>query len=236
MGLYVILMGVQGAGKGEQAKLITGRYGIPQLSTGDLFRAMKTRTDAFAHKIQSILASGALVDDQTTCAVVEERLNQPDAAGGVIFDGFPRTPAQADWLAEYLGQRGEKVAAVVLLELDLYVAFKRAFGRVSDAQGRTYNIFYNTGGIAEWKFEDHPEKAYPPRLVAYDHSGALLERRPDDANAGAIIKRIDTFVRETQPLIEYYRSRGMLTTVNAEQPIPDVQAQINAVIDAARSA
>jgi adenylate kinase len=236
MGLYIILMGVQGAGKGEQAKLITARYGIPQLSTGDLFRAMKTRTDEFAQKIQAILASGALVDDQTTCAVVEERLNQPDAAGGVIFDGFPRTPAQADWLADYLARRGEKVTAVILLELDLYVAFKRAFGRVSDAAGRTYNIFYNADGIAEWKFEDHPEKAYPPRLVAYDREGALLERRPDDANAGAIIKRIDTFVRETQPLIAYYRARGMLTVVNAEQAIAEVNAQINAVIDAARSA
>lgn len=234
MGLFVILMGVQGAGKGEQAKLITTRYGVPQLSTGDLFRAMKTRTDAFAQKIQGILASGALVDDQTTCAVVEERLNQPDAANGVIFDGFPRTPAQADWLAEYLTSRGEKIGAVILLELDLYVAFKRAFGRVSDAQGKTYNIFYNAEGLADWKFEDHPDKAYPPRLVAHTHDGVLLDRRHDDANAGAIIKRIDTFMRETQPLIDYYRSRGMLQVVSADQSIADVSAQIVALIDAAR--
>jgi len=234
MGLFIILMGVQGAGKGEQAKIITARYGVPQLSTGDLFRAMRMRTDAFAQKIQAILASGALVDDQTTCAVVEERLKQPDAAGGVIFDGFPRTPAQADWLAEYLSVRGEKLSAVILLELDLYIAFKRAFGRLSDAQGRTYNIFYNADGIADWKFEDHPEKAYPPRLVAHNLAGELLERRYDDANAGAIIKRIDTFVRETQPLIDYYRSRGMLQVVPANQSIAAVSAQITAVIEAAR--
>lgn len=230
MGLYVILMGVQGAGKGEQARHITIAHAIPQLSTGDLFRAMKTRTDDFAHKIQAILDAGQLVDDETTCAVVEERLSKPDAAGGVIFDGFPRTPAQADWLADYLHKKGEKLAAVILLELDYYTAFKRAFGRVSDVTGKTYNVFYNADGLKAWHFEDHPDKMYPPRLVAFDQAGTPLIRRADDANAGAVLKRIDTFIRDTQPLVEYYRAKGMLQTLDAEQPIEAVRTAIETIL------
>ena len=137
MSLYIILMGVQGAGKGEQAKFIRERYGIPHVSTGDLFRAMKTREDELAKRVQQIMASGNLVDDATTNEVVKDRLSQPDAQGGVIFDGYPRTPNQAAWLESYLAERGEQINAVILLDLDLYTAFKRAFGRVSTAAGKT---------------------------------------------------------------------------------------------------
>lgn len=235
MGLYVILMGVQGAGKGEQAKAITAQYGIPQLSTGDLFRAMKTRTDDFAQQIQAILKSGALVDDATTCKVVEERLAQPDAANGVIFDGFPRTPTQAEWLENYLAARGERLAAVILLKLDLYIAFKRAFGRVNDSTGKTHNIYFHADGIQSWKFEDNPDTKHPPRLVARDRDGVEMARRPDDASADAIIKRIDTFVRETQPLIDYFRAKNMLMEVDADQPIATVTTEIAAILQATAS-
>ncbi|MDZ4765193.1 MAG: nucleoside monophosphate kinase [Chloroflexota bacterium] len=230
MGLYLILIGVQGAGKGEQARFLSGEYGIPHVSTGDLFRAMRTRTDDFAVSIQQTMAAGKLIDDETTNAVVRERLSQPDAANGAILDGYPRTPMQADWFAGFLGTRGESLRAVMLFELDLFTAFKRAFGRVSTPdEKKSYNIYYNADGLA-WSFEDHPEKAYPPRLVA-TAKGETLKRRPDDANAHAIIKRIDLFLEQTAPLIAYYRDKGLLHTIDAVQPIADVSDHLRRLID-----
>jgi adenylate kinase len=236
MALILILMGVQGAGKGEQAKFIQSAYGgIPHVSTGDLFRAMKTRTDPLAQRIQTILAEGRLVDDDTTNEVVRERLSQPDAANGVILDGYPRTPAQAAWLESFLAERGDSISAVLLLELDLYIAFKRAFGRVSDSlTGKSYNIYYNADGIT-WSFIDDPDKRFPPRLHAtLDADGHELTRRADDGNAHAVLKRIDTYVEQTAPLVAYFEGRGLLRRINADQSIEAVSASIRAAIDAVR--
>lgn len=236
MALTIILMGVQGAGKGEQAKFISQSYGIPHVSTGDLFRAMKTRTDELAQRIQRILAEGKLVDDDTTNEVVRERLNQPDAAKGVILDGYPRTPAQAEWLENYLNGRGEKITSVLLLDLDLYTAFKRAFGRVSDPEtGKSYNIYYNSDGI-DWAFVEHPtDKQFPPRLRAVPSgTDRELTRRNDDGNAHAVLKRIDLYVEQTQPLIDYFEGRGLLRKINADQSIAAVGEALRAEIDAAK--
>lgn len=232
MGLYIMLMGVQGAGKGEQSKFITETYGIPQISTGDLFRAMKTREDPLAKRIQQIMAEGKLIDDNTTNEVVQERLSQTDAANGAIFDGYPRTPAQADWLESYFASKSEHLSLVILLKLDLYTAFKRSFGRVKSKEtGKTYNIYYNAEGIT-WEFVEHSEKAlFPPRLRAVAvKTGEELERRPDDANAHAIIKRIDTFMETTQPLIDYYGSKELLHTIDADQSIQAVSEAIKRLI------
>ncbi|MBE2183016.1 MAG: nucleoside monophosphate kinase [Anaerolineae bacterium] len=231
MSLFVLLMGVQGAGKGEQARFITQKYGIPQLSTGDLFRAMKTRQDEFARKIQQLMAEGHLIDDATTCEVVRERLAMPDARNGVIFDGFPRTPAQAEWLDNYLSNHDAGLKAVILLKLDLYTAFKRAFGRVSAKDGKTYNLYSNNEGV-EFVFEPHPEGQYPPRLKAVVKvTGDELIRRPDDAHAHAIIKRIDTYVAETEPLIEYYEREGLLRRIEASKSIAAVSSEIESILD-----
>lgn len=238
MGLYIILMGVQGAGKGEQARFIHETYRIPHISTGDLFRAMKTREDELAKRIQQIMAEGKLIDDDTTNEVVKDRLSQPDAANGVILDGYPRTPAQAHWLEQYLAGKDEKVSAVILLELDLFTAFKRAFGRVTSAKtGKTYNIYSNSEGI-EWQFvEDSDGAKFPPRLQARSlEDGEELQRRPDDASAHAIIKRIDTFIQTTQPLLNYYQNKELLKPVNADQPIQAVGEEIRRVIDSVQQA
>jgi adenylate kinase len=238
MGLFLILMGVQGAGKGVQAQYIREHYGgIPHVSTGDLFRAMQTRDDDLARRVQQILKEGRLVDDETTCAIVADRLEKPDAANGVIFDGFPRNKDQADWLADFLAGKGKAVTAVVLLELDLYMAFKRAFGRVTSGQnGASYNIYFRADDI-DWEFEDHPEQAYPPRLVAtVKATGESLQRRADDANAHAILKRIDTFLESTQPLIDYYDEKGLLRRISADQSVAAVSAAIKAAIEAAKVA
>lgn len=232
MGLYVILMGVQGAGKGVQANFIRQHYGIPHVSTGDLFRAMRTRQDELALRIQQIMKEGRLVSDDVTNEVVRDRLEQPDAANGVILDGFPRNEAQAEWLEDYLASRGEKVNTVLQLKLDLYIAFKRAFGRIKHPdKNDVYNIFFDNENI-RWEFEDHPENAYPPRLIAKEKgTGKVLERRADDANAAAIIKRIDTYLETTAPLIQYYSDKGLLREIDAQQPIEDVSKVVQAVID-----
>lgn len=235
MGLYIILMGVQGSGKGTQAGFITQNYGgIPQISTGDLFRAMKTRTDDFAKQIQQMMAEGKLIDDDTTNKVVEDRLQQPDVANGAIFDGFPRTPYQAQWLENYLAAKGEKIGAVLLLELDTYDAFRRAFGRVSAANGAGYNIYSDADKI-DIKWVDHPEKLHPPRLEAtVKATGEKLLRRPDDASADAIIKRIDTFLKTTQPLIEYFSTKKLVHRINAAGSIADVSVAIKSILDAVK--
>jgi adenylate kinase len=233
MGLFVILMGVQGSGKGEQARFMQETYGIPQISTGDLFRAMKTREDEFARRVQQMMAEGTLIDDATTNEIVRQRLAEPDAQAGAIFDGYPRTPAQAAWLDEHLASKDERLAAVLLLDIDLFTAFKRAFGRVTTKAGVGYNLYSKTDGVTfEWV--EHPQGNHPPRLKAVvTATGEELHRRPDDAHAHAIIKRMDTFVATTAPLIAYYESKGLVQRVPAELPIEQVSADIRAILDAA---
>jgi adenylate kinase len=232
MALYIILMGVQGAGKGEQARFIQKTYGIPHVSTGDLFRAMKDRTDRLAQQIQKTMADGKLVSDETTNEVVQERLEKPDAQGGVIFDGYPRTPDQAAWLDKYLASKGQKIGAVLLLELDLFDAFKRAFGRITTPDdSKSFNIYFNADGM-DWAFVDHPDKSFPPRLEAtLKATGEKLKRRPDDASAHAIIKRIDTFRETTQPLIAYYEGKGLVSRVDASKSIESVSQDIQRLIE-----
>ncbi len=230
MSLYVILMGVQGAGKGLQAKLIESHYGIPQVSTGDLFRSMRARSDELARKVQDIMASGQLVDDDTTNAIVADRLAQADAQHGVILDGYPRNQIQAAFLERHLQAKGARVNAVLLLELDLYVAFKRAFGRVSADDGASYNYYYNADGV-DFSWVPAEDSSFPPRLQASLADGsASLKRRPDDASADAIIKRIDTFLERTQPLISYFEAAGIVRKINADQSIDVVWAEIKGAL------
>ena len=232
MGLFLILLGVQGSGKGIQAARIQRQYGIPHISTGDLFRAMRTREDELAQRIQAIMASGQLIPDEITNEVARDRLLQPDAANGAILDGFPRNEVQAEWLAQHLAERGEAVSAVLLMEIDLFTAFKRAYGRITTADGaRVYNIFYQNEGI-DWQLEEHPQHEWPPRITGFErNSGMPLVRRSDDASADAVIRRIDTYKQTSMPLVDWYRERGLLRCVNAEQSIEQVSADIKAAIE-----
>jgi adenylate kinase len=234
MGLFLLIMGVQGAGKGIQAGLVQKQYGIPQISTGDLFRAMKTRTDALAQQIQALMAAGQLIPDDITNQMVKERLEQADAQAGAIFDGYPRTPDQAQYLDDLLAAKGEKLSAVLLLELDLYEAFRRAFGRVTTAENESYNV-YTTPELLDVQWTEHPEKAFPPALEAtLKATGEKLKRRADDAHAHAIIKRIDDFRNLTAPLLTYYRAKGLVKTVDASVSIEAVSQQVKTILDAVK--
>ncbi len=233
MGLYIILMGVQGAGKGVQANFIKDAYNIPHVSTGDIFRSLKTRTDELALRVKTIMDSGGLVDDDTTNELVADRLNEADAANGVILDGYPRNHAQAAFLDNYLAEKGEQVNSVLLLKLDLFTAFKRALGRVTDAEtGESFNYYFKQGDV-EFNLEKDPDDNYPPRLVA-TRNGKPLKRRTDDADAMAIIKRIETYLAETMPIVEYYRKDGIVTDIIAEMPIDVVSYYIKTVLDSTK--
>lgn len=230
--LLVVLMGLQGAGKGEQAKFIHQTYHIPHISTGDLFRAMKTRDDTLAREVQIIMNAGHLINDELTNKVVVERLEQPDCANGAILDGYPRTTPQAEFFDQYLAQRGLKLKAVLYLEIDPFIAFKRAFGRVTAANNDSYNIYYRNDGLTV----DHakaPNSEYPPKVVATLDTGEVLKRRTDDADAHAVIVRIETYLLETaEPLMTHYTQQGrLLRRVNANQPIETVSATIRSILD-----
>lgn len=232
MSLYIIMMGVQGAGKGMQAGIVSDAYNIPHVSTGDIFRGMQTRDDDLAREVKAILEAGKLVDDDLTCRIVEDRLSEDDAKNGVILDGFPRNETQASWLDEYLKGKGTSLTAVFWMELDLYIAFKRAFGRISDkTTGDTHNIFYNADGIDTWAAVKHPGETFPPRLDAKLKNGNAVKRRADDENAYAVIRRIDTYMEQTAPLLAHYKAHDLVVTINADQSIEAVTADIKAAID-----
>lgn len=235
MGLYVVIMGVQGAGKGTQASFISKEYGIPHISTGDLFRAMRTREDDLAKRIQAIMAAGQLIDDDTTNEVLKDRLEQPDAANGVILDGYPRNPAQAAWLESHLEEKGAQLNLVLLMKLDYYTAFKRAYGRVTQgSSGKTLNIYFNADEL-DVQFTKDESGTFAPGVVAiHKASGEKLKRRPDD-EAASVVKRIDIFESNTRPLIEYYEGKGLLVGIDAAQSIDKVSADIKEVVDKHKS-
>ena len=227
MSLYLIIMGVQGAGKGTQAAFISEEYNIPHISTGDLFRAMRTREDELAKRVQEIMNSGQLVSDEVTNEVLRDRLEQPDAANGVILDGYPRNIAQAEWLETYLESRGAKLNSVLLLNLDLYTAFKRAYGRVqSQDKTQTYNFYFHDDVDCDFVVDQNGTFA-PGVKATLKSTGEDLSRRADD-EAGSVIKRIDTYVETTKPLVDYYREHGLLTEIDALQSIDAVKAEITA--------
>lgn len=233
MGLYIILMGVQGAGKGVQANYIKETYNIPHVSTGDIFRGLQTRTDELALRVKAIMDAGQLVDDDTTNELVADRLNEDDAKNGVILDGYPRNHIQVAFLTDYLAKKGEKINSVLLLDLDLYTAFKRAFGRVADKKtGESFNYYFAQGDV-DFVIDKDENEVYPPRLVA-TRNGEPLKRRDDDADAMSVIKRIEIYLGETMPIVEYYRQKGVVTKIEADMPIEVVSYYIKTVLDKAK--
>ncbi|MCL4879552.1 MAG: adenylate kinase [Anaerolineae bacterium] len=221
MGIYMVLIGVQGAGKGTQAKFLVEKFGIPHVSTGDLFRAMKTQDTPLAREVQAIMNAGNLVPDDITNRMVEERLKEPDAQNGVIFDGYPRNVVQAEWLDKKLAERNQRIVIVPVLELDREIAIMRAEGRrYSQDKSRVYNIYFN-----------QPLNKKDGVWVD-DVDGQPLIQREDDYRE-SVEKRIDLYFKETVPLIEYYTTQGLVKKIDASQRIEAVaQSLIQAVEEA----
>jgi adenylate kinase len=218
MALYIVLMGIQGAGKGTQAAKLAKELAIPAVSSGDLFREMKSMDTPLAREVQEIMRRGELVPDDVTLQVVGERLSRGDAVNGVILDGFPRTRPQAEALDKLLAKSGNKIAIVPVLELEKFVAIKRAAGRWTCSQNKehVYNVYTN-----------------PPQVAGHcDIDNAPLTQRADDTPE-AVEKRINLYHEETAPLLDYYAQRGLVHKFNADQPIEKVTEELLKAINGA---
>jgi adenylate kinase len=218
----VILLGSPGAGKGTQAKLIAQRYGIPQVSTGDILRDNVARATQLGKKADPIMKSGTLVPDDLVLAMVEDRLSRPDCDRGFILDGFPRTVNQAEWLDHYLTSRkfgGRALAPVVMnVEVSYNQLLQRLTGRRScPVDGAIYNIYFQP----------------PQKEGVCDSCGTPLVQRKDDKEE-VISKRLKEYERQTLPLVDYYRRQGRLHGLNGDLPVEKVTQQTFSVIDGAR--
>ena len=192
--MNVVFLGPPGAGKGTIAALAKERLGVPHISTGDLFRAAIKHETPLGKQVKEILASGELVPDSVTVEMVRERFQQRDTDIGFILDGFPRTIAQADALAQM-----KDIEHVVNFQLDRELIVKRLSGRrVCKSTGRIYHIIYN-----------------PPKVAGIDdETGEPLIQRDDDKEE-AILNRLEVYNRQTAPLIAYYRDKGLLRDIDA---------------------
>jgi adenylate kinase len=211
----LILLGPPGAGKGTQARMLMERFGLVQLSTGDLLRGAVAAGTPAGLAAKAVMEKGALVSDEIVLAVLTERLDQPDVAAGTILDGFPRTTAQAEALDDLLAARGQRIDAVVSLEVDDEAMVERVSGRFTCAAcGEGYHDRFKAPAVA-----DTCDKC----------GGTEMKRRADD-NAETVRTRLGAYHAETAPLADYYAARGTLTTIPAMGGIGDIAARLDDIV------
>ena len=216
--MRIVLLGAPGSGKGTQSQLLVQACGIPQISTGDLLREAVSKATALGLTAKAAMDAGKLVDDATVLGMIRERLAQPDAQKGFILDGFPRNIAQAGALERLLQEMGRPLQAVVLLNLDLKILFKRLTGRrICEGCGRVFNIYTSPPGT-------------PPHCDKCGGSPRWIQR-PDDREE-VIGKRLEVFEAQTKPLIRYYEERGLLSIVDADAAVQTVFESIKSTVAA----
>jgi adenylate kinase len=215
---FIVLLGPPGAGKGTQAQIVSDKLDLPHISSGDIFRENLKNQTELGKQAEGYLNRGELVPDDLTIAMIRERLAQPDAASGALLDGFPRTPAQAEALAEMLSGMGGQVIAVPYINVPEPVLVERLSGRLTcRAEGHVFH-----------------EKFNPPREPGRcDYDGSELYERDDD-KAETVTRRIRVYMDQTQPLIDYYRQRGLLVEIDGTQPIEQVTADLLSALEAVR--
>ena len=214
MARIVVLIGAPGAGKGTQARLLQERRNIPQISTGDMFRAMKTQDTPLAREVQEIMASGKLVSDDVTYRVVKDRVTREDCANGFILDGYPRTAVQAEQLEELSAELGMPIVAIEV-DVPRDELMKRLTGRRScSVCGEIYNIYSKP-----------PKKAG----VCDFHPDAELTHRSDD-NEESVSTRLETYEESTKPLLAYYAESERLITVDGTGDLEEIFAEVNSLI------
>ena len=212
--MQLILMGAPGAGKGTQAAELVKKYGIPQISTGDMFRAAVKEGTELGKKAEACMKSGALVPDEVTIGIVKERLSKEDCAKGFILDGFPRTVEQADALEKILSELGKNLTAVLNIHVPFEDLIERAVGRrICKGCGATYHVKFN------------PTK----KENICDECGGELYQRADD-NEETMKNRLSVYEKSTRPLIEYYKKAGKYTEIDGRQPIGKVTEELVKVL------
>ena len=210
MNKIILLIGAPGAGKGTQARLLQERQNLPQISTGDIFRALSKADTSLARQLREILASGQLVSDDLVIQLVEDRTLQDDCKNGYILDGFPRTTGQAEKLEE-LAKSQNKSLQAILIDVDLDLLEKRLTGRLTcPICKEIYNIYFK-----------------PPKSdqVCDSHPETQLDKRDDDT-VEKVRARLEVYERETRPLIEYYEKSGRLHRVDGAQEAETVYQEI----------
>jgi adenylate kinase len=205
----IVLMGVQGSGKGTQSKMLAASLGLPHVSTGDLFRANISQGTELGKKAQRYTDKGQLVPDAIVIDMVADRIRQHDAKGGFILDGFPRSAVQLAAI-EYL----EPIDTVVLLELDDQTAIARLGGR---SECPKCGILYGAN-------------RQPKTAGVCDRCGGPLKERADDKDVEAIRSRLDAYHREVQTLVDYYEWKGALKRVNGAGSVDEVAAAVKKAV------
>lgn len=203
-------MGLPGAGKGTQAEKIQEKHNIPHISTGDMFRlAIKENTE-LGKEAKGYLDEGALVPDEVTNGIVEERLSMSDCEEGFLLDGFPRTIPQAETLEAILNKLNKKIDHVIHIDVPEEKLLQRLSGRrICPTCGTTYHVLYN-----------------PPEVEGLcDKDNSELLQREDDTEE-TVKKRLNTNIKQTQPLLDFYKEKGVLMSINGDQHIDDVFVEI----------
>ena len=199
MSRIIVLIGAPGAGKGTQARLLQSRLGIPQISTGDMFREMKKSDTPLAREVQEIMNAGQLVSDDITFRMVQERTSRDDCHASYVLDGFPRTTVQAEMLETLAAEQSKEIMAI-MIDVPYEDLQKRLTGRRScPVCGEIYNVFLN-----------------PPKKegVCDHHPDTELNQRADDT-VEMVTERLETYEENTRPLIDYYEKSGRLVRIDA---------------------
>ena len=208
--MRMILVGPPGAGKGTQAQRLVDSFRIPHISSGDMLRAAVKEGTELGKKADAIMKAGALVDDEIVIGMILERIAKPDAAGGFMLDGFPRTTPQAEALDRALTRAGVGLDAVVLIEVPDSLIIERGVGRRTDPE---------TGKIYHLKFDP------PPAEIA----GRLVHRKDDTEEA--IVKRLEKYHSETAPIVPFYEGKGVLRRVDGVGEPDQVTERIKGVLN-----
>lgn len=213
--MRLLIMGAPGAGKGSQAELIKKHYRLPHISTGDMFREAIASQKPVGLLAKSYMEKGELVPDEVTIELVRGRLQEADARNGFLLDGFPRTKAQAEMLEEILQELGVKIDVVINLLVRDDLLVKRISGRrICRNCGRTY----------------HVETKRPQVDGVCDDCGGELFQRADD-NEETVRNRLAVYYRQTEPLLEYYKAKGLLKNINGEGSIDAIFEEVKAFLE-----
>ena len=211
----LILLGPPGAGKGTQARILEEKFGLVQLSTGDLLRAAVSAGTEAGKRAKAVMEAGDLVSDEIVIAILRDRLAEPDCAKGVILDGFPRTTVQAEALDTLLAESGQQINAAISLEVDDAEMVTRISGRFTCGTcGEGYHDTFKA-----------PEKAG----VCDKCGGTEMKRRADD-NAETVASRLEAYHAQTAPLITYYGDKGALQRIPAMGAIDEISAELAKVV------